>query len=336
MADTIRALKGLMDERVGSGEVFNVGSTERIAIGELAERVLAATGSSSDTVFIPYDQVYGQGIEDMLHRIPATEKCGRRSVGAPSTTSRDPRGRDRPAAGLSRRVRPITRDMRISIFGLGYVGTVCAAALARSGFEVLGVDVNETKNAQINEGRSPIVEPGLEELIGEAVGAKRLSATSDHEQAVESSELSLICVGTPSRSNGSLDTSHVEDVARTIGGPPAQPRRQAYGRRPQHPPARGTTLGRVRPLLDEASGKRCGDQIGLRMGDKVIINIRAFMRRPTPAAEPGAARSLRCDRFAHLDRGGAREVGNGRFRAVARNGAEDGVVFDKLDACFQP
>ena len=70
--------------------------------------------------------------------------------------------------------------MRISIFGLGYVGTVCAAALARSGFEVLGVDVNETKNAQINEGRSPIVEPGLEELIGEAVGAKRLSATSDH------------------------------------------------------------------------------------------------------------------------------------------------------------
>ena len=87
--------------------------------------------------------------------------------------------------------------MRISIFGLGYVGTVCAAALARSGFEVLGVDVNETKNAQINEGRSPIVEPGLEELIGEAVGAKRLSATSDHEQAVVSSELSLICVGTP-------------------------------------------------------------------------------------------------------------------------------------------
>ena len=152
--------------------------------------------------------------------------------------------------------------MRISIFGLGYVGTVCAAALARSGFEVLGVDVNETKNAQINEGRSPIVEPGLEELIGEAVGAKRLSATSDHEHAVESSELSLICVGTPSRSNGSLDTSHVEDVARTIGGHlrNRDGRHTVVVRSTLLP---GTTLGRVRPLLEEASGKSCGDQIGL-------------------------------------------------------------------------
>jgi GDP-mannose 6-dehydrogenase len=152
--------------------------------------------------------------------------------------------------------------MRISIFGLGYVGTVCAAALARSGFEVVGVDVNETKNAQINEGRSPIVEPGLEELIGEAVGAKRLSATSDHEQALESSELSLICVGTPSRSNGSLDTSHVEDVARTIGGHlrNRDGRHTVVVRSTLLP---GTTLGRVRPLLEEASGKSCGDEIGL-------------------------------------------------------------------------
>jgi UDP-glucose 4-epimerase len=74
VTDTIRALKGLMNESSVSGEIFNVGSTERIAIGELANRVLAATGSSSETVFIPYDRVYGQGIEDMLHRIPATEK----------------------------------------------------------------------------------------------------------------------------------------------------------------------------------------------------------------------------------------------------------------------
>jgi len=74
VADTIRALKGLMDERSVSGEILNVGSTERISVGALADRVLAATGSTSEKVFIPYDRVYGQGIEDMLHRIPATEK----------------------------------------------------------------------------------------------------------------------------------------------------------------------------------------------------------------------------------------------------------------------
>ena len=74
VSDTIRAVRGLMGAESISGEIFNVGSTERIAIGELANRVLAATGSSSETVFIPYDRVYGQGIEDMLHRIPATEK----------------------------------------------------------------------------------------------------------------------------------------------------------------------------------------------------------------------------------------------------------------------
>ncbi len=74
VADTIRALRDLMDERSLTGEIFNVGSTERIRILDLAERVIAATGSASETVFVPYDRVYGQGIEDMLHRIPATEK----------------------------------------------------------------------------------------------------------------------------------------------------------------------------------------------------------------------------------------------------------------------
>ena len=67
--------------------------------------------------------------------------------------------------------------MRVSIFGLGYVGTVCAACLARFGHDVVGVDLNEDKNAQISAGRSPIVEPGLEELIREAVDAGRLEAT---------------------------------------------------------------------------------------------------------------------------------------------------------------
>jgi UDP-glucose 4-epimerase len=74
VADTIQALRGLMDERVVSGEIFNVGSTAQITILDLAERILKRTGSSSELAFIPYEQVYGQGIEDMLHRMPSIEK----------------------------------------------------------------------------------------------------------------------------------------------------------------------------------------------------------------------------------------------------------------------
>jgi UDP-glucose 4-epimerase len=72
--DTIRALSTLMDASAVEGEIFNVGSTERVTIEELAQRVLAATGSDSEIVRIPYDEVYGQGIEDMLHRQPSIDK----------------------------------------------------------------------------------------------------------------------------------------------------------------------------------------------------------------------------------------------------------------------
>ena len=72
--DTIRGLMGLMDERETAGEIFNVGSTERITIRELAEKIIELTGSTSELVGVPYDQVYGQGIEDMLHRAPSIEK----------------------------------------------------------------------------------------------------------------------------------------------------------------------------------------------------------------------------------------------------------------------
>ena len=76
VADTIRALQGLMDERSFSGAIFNVGSTNRISIRDLAERILELTGSESEIVHVPYSEVYGQGIEDMLHRIPSIERIG--------------------------------------------------------------------------------------------------------------------------------------------------------------------------------------------------------------------------------------------------------------------
>ena len=76
VADTIRALRGLMEQRSISGDVFNVGSTERVRIVDLADRIRALTGSQSEVAFVPYDQVYGVGIEDTLHREPAIEKIG--------------------------------------------------------------------------------------------------------------------------------------------------------------------------------------------------------------------------------------------------------------------
>jgi GDP-mannose 6-dehydrogenase len=108
--------------------------------------------------------------------------------------------------------------MRVSVFGLGYVGCVTAACLARTGHEILGVDVNAEKVGMINAAASPVVEPGLPELLAEVVGARRLRATTSTEEAVASSALSLICVGTPGNVNGQLDLHAIERVGRAIGG----------------------------------------------------------------------------------------------------------------------
>ena len=100
---------------------------------------------------------------------------------------------------------------------LGYVGCVTAACLAKAGHAVVGVDVNAEKVAMINSATSPIVEPGLPELLREVVGAGRLRATTSSDQAVAESDLSLICVGTPSRSNGRIDVDAVVRTGQSIG-----------------------------------------------------------------------------------------------------------------------
>src|SRR5688572_13760555 len=100
--------------------------------------------------------------------------------------------------------------MKVSVFGLGYVGSVSAASFAADGHTVVGVDVNADKVASLNEGRSPIVEKGLDELIRDTTADGRLRATTSTTDAVNSTDLSLICVGTPSRKNGSLDLSYLE------------------------------------------------------------------------------------------------------------------------------
>jgi GDP-mannose 6-dehydrogenase len=116
--------------------------------------------------------------------------------------------------------------MRISIFGLGYVGAVTAGCLARRGHAVIGVDVQAQKVESFNQGVPPIIEPGLDQLFREGKARGLMAATRDCAEAVRSSELSLVCVGTPSTITGALDLSFVRQVVGEIGralGPASRP-----------------------------------------------------------------------------------------------------------------
>jgi GDP-mannose 6-dehydrogenase len=151
---------------------------------------------------------------------------------------------------------------KISVLGLGYVGAVSLACLADNGHEVMGVDVNPVKVNIINEGRSPIIEDGLDELMRKGVESGSIRAVSDSREAVHATELSIICVGTPSNSNGSLDLRYVEKVAHEIGE--ALATKDAYHivilRSTVLP---GTTEELVIPTLEKASGKKCGVDFGV-------------------------------------------------------------------------
>ena len=152
--------------------------------------------------------------------------------------------------------------MRLSVFGLGYVGCVSAACFAKEGHEVTGVDVNPVKVEIINSGRSPIVEAGIGELIEEMVAAGRLRATTDSAEAVAASDLSIVCVGTPSRDNGSLDLNYVKRVCQEIGAAleRKQERHTVVIRSTMLP---GTIEGTVTPALEVYSGKKAGRDFGV-------------------------------------------------------------------------
>jgi GDP-mannose 6-dehydrogenase len=107
--------------------------------------------------------------------------------------------------------------MKLSVFGLGYVGCVTATCLAKAGHEVTGVDVSGDKVAMINGGTSPVIEPGLGELVAEMVSSGRLRATTSVDEAVRQSDLAMISVGTPSGRNGQIDTSAIQRVGKDIG-----------------------------------------------------------------------------------------------------------------------
>jgi GDP-mannose 6-dehydrogenase len=107
--------------------------------------------------------------------------------------------------------------MKISIFGLGYVGAVSLACLARDGHEVVGVDIDPAKLALIREGKTPVVEEGMVDLMRAVVGSGRVTVTADVAEAIRSTEISLICVGTPSAPNGSQDQSAMLRLAKDVG-----------------------------------------------------------------------------------------------------------------------
>lgn len=171
---------------------------------------------------------------------------------------------------------------KISIFGLGYVGTVSAACLADSGHSVIGVDVNPTKVNLINHGRSPIVEEGMAELVKKGVDSGQLMATSDPVWAVMNSDISLICVGTPSRANGSLNLDYVRRVSQDIGI--ALATKRAYhvviARSTMLP---GGTEEVVIPSLEQSSGKCSGKDFGVCFNPEFLregSSIRDFYNPP--------------------------------------------------------
>jgi GDP-mannose 6-dehydrogenase len=159
--------------------------------------------------------------------------------------------------------------MKVSVFGLGYVGSVSAASFAADGHTVVGVDVNPDKVASLNQGRSPIVEKGLDELIRTATANGSLRATTSTDEAIHATDLSLLCVGTPSRKNGSLDLSYLTRVCEQIGT--ALKSKSDYHvivvRSTVLP---GTTHQTVIPTLEQASGKQYGSGFGVTVNPEFL------------------------------------------------------------------
>ena len=152
--------------------------------------------------------------------------------------------------------------MRVSVFGLGYVGAVSCACLSERGHHIIGVDTNPAKVDMINKGQSPVVEDRIDDLIAAGVAAGRLRAVMDGALAVAETEMTLVSVATPSNLDFSPNLDAVDKVIRAIG--------EAIARKPGHhtvvlrstvPP--GTTESRIQPILEEAAGRKVGDRLSL-------------------------------------------------------------------------
>ena len=147
--------------------------------------------------------------------------------------------------------------MKISIFGLGYVGAVSLACLVRDGHQVIGVDIDQTKLDLIMAGKTPVVEEGMVDLMHGAAASGRVTVTTDTQAAVMGSEISLVCVGTPSAPNGSQDQGAILRLAAQLG--------QALSRKTEphvvvfrSTVVPGTVEDVLRPIVERESGKKDG------------------------------------------------------------------------------
>jgi GDP-mannose 6-dehydrogenase len=185
----------------------------------------------------------------------------------------------------------------VSIFGLGYVGCVSAACFASEGHRVIGVDVSEAKVEQIKAGRSTTVEEGIADMVASVVKAGRLSATADVRAAVLASEISLVCVGTPSRPNGSIDLAYVLRVSQQIGAALRDKARwhTVVIRSTVMP---GTIDSQVIPAIEAASGLKHGRDFAVCANPEFLregTSIRDFREPPFTligALDPGHAQPV--------------------------------------------
>ncbi len=194
--------------------------------------------------------------------------------------------------------------MKISIFGLGYVGAVSLACLARDGHDVVGVDIDPAKLELIRDGRTPVVEEGMVELMAQVAASGRLQVTADAARAVRDTDVSLVCVGTPSAANGSQDQAAVLRLAREIGvaiGVKSEPHVVVF----RSTLVPGTVETVLRPLIEKASGKRDGEGFFLCFQPEFLregTSIRDYDKPPFTIVGANHARPVEALRalFGHL------------------------------------
>jgi GDP-mannose 6-dehydrogenase len=188
-------------------------------------------------------------------------------------------------------------NKKISVFGLGYVGTVSAACLAQQGHQVIGVDINPHKVEMIDNGHSPVIEQDIDEIISAVVRSGNLRVTTSAAEGVLGSDISLICVGTPSHQNGSLDLSFVERVVRDIGQALAE-KEDFHSVVLRSTVLPGTTEAVVIPALERFSARVAGSDFGVCFNPEFLregTSVHDFFHPPFTIIgqyDPGAVEAV--------------------------------------------